>query len=409
MTRRAPRRLLAFVLALAAAAVPTGARADVPARYDVAYLWHVDAAAAAARRDEVAAVLGPGAAERLRVVLADGAYAVVGLRGADRASAAAAAAVQTAALARANRGTAWPVASRDWVEVAEDALRLAAAQRAPAAAPLAPENEAVRAARLRQFEQLIEEHISQLRRQGLISRDERTAWSVYDFTTGATLVEINADIELQSASLVKPFLALAYMRRVEEGKLAYDDGARVQMERMIQRSDNGSADWIMHRLGGPAAVQRLLREQYGAMLPGVEIKEYIPSSGRTYRNKASARDYSRFLLALWRDQLPGSKEIKRLMALPKRDRLRTGVALGDDTEVYSKTGSTSRLCGDMGVLRAKGPDGREYAYTLIGIIEKRRPARHYFRWLRARGNVIRDISGLVYRSLGSIYGFAPTQ
>jgi beta-lactamase class A len=178
------------------------------------------------------------------------------------------------------------------------------------------------------------------------------------------------------------------------------------MERMIQRSDNGSADWIMHRLGGPAAVQRILRERYGDMLPGVEVKEYIPSSGRTYRNKATARDYSRFLLSLWRDELPGSKEIKRLMALPKRDRLRTGVALPDDVAVYDKTGSTSRLCGDMGVLMVKGADGRDYAYTLIGIIEKRRSARHYFRWLKSRGDVIRDISGLVYRSLGSIHGFA---
>jgi beta-lactamase class A len=404
---RTARRLCGLVLA--AAGLSTAALADVPARYDIAYLWHADASSALARRNEVAGALGPGAAERLRVVEADGAYAVVGLRGADRASAAAAAGVQGGALARLNRGAAWPVVSRAWVEVSEEALRAAAAPRPPAAAPRAPESEAVRAERRRQFESLIAEHVAQLRRQGLLSRDERTAWSVYDFTTGASLVEINADIELQSASLVKPFLALAYMRRVEEGKLKYDDAARVQMERMIQLSDNGSADWVMHRLGGPAAVQRLLRERYGDILPGVEIKEYIPSSGRTYRNKASARDYSRFLLALWRDELPGSKEIKRLMSLPKRDRLRTGVPLPDDVEVYDKTGSTSRLCGDMGVLLAKGPDGREYAYTLIGIIEKKRPARHYFRWLRARGNVIRDISALVYRSLGSIYGFTPSQ
>jgi len=178
------------------------------------------------------------------------------------------------------------------------------------------------------------------------------------------------------------------------------------MTKMIQVSDNGAADWVMRKLGGPAAVQRSLQGEFGEVLPGVEITEYIPQSGRTYRNKASARDYSRFLLALWRDELPGAKEIKRLMALPKRDRLHTGVPLPADVEVYDKTGSTSRLCGDIGVLTAKGPDGKKYAYTLVGLIEKQRPARNYAGWLRSRGNVIRYVSFLVYNRVGALHGFA---
>jgi beta-lactamase class A len=258
----------------------------------------------------------------------------------------------------------------------------------------------------RQLEEMLEEHVKELRRRGRLSPDERTAWSVYDFTTGKTLVEINADLELQSASLVKPFLALAFMSRAEKGKLAYDDESRRRMTRMIQLSDNSSADWIMRRLGGPAAVERQLHEEFGSVLPGVEIKEYIPKNGRTYLNRASARDYSRFLLALWRDELPGSKEIKRLMALPKRDRLRTGASLPADVEVYDKTGTTSRLCGDIGVLTAKGPDGRQYSYTLIGIIDKTSPARNYLRWMRSRGDVIRHVSSMVFREVGAIHGFA---
>jgi beta-lactamase class A len=253
---------------------------------------------------------------------------------------------------------------------------------------------------------MLDEHVKQLRREGRLAADERTAWSVYDFTTNETLVEINADLELQSASLVKPFLALAYMSKVEKGKLVYDDESRRQMTRMIQASDNGAADWVMRRLGGPAAVQKLLRAEYGAILTGVEIKEYIPWNGRTFRNKATARDYSRFLLALWRDELPGSKEIKRLMGLPKRDRLRTGVPLPSDMGVVDKTGSTSRLCGDIGVLTAKGPDGREYSYALVGIIEKQSRARNYLSWMRSRGDVIRYVSYMVYRSVGALHGFA---
>lgn len=276
----------------------------------------------------------------------------------------------------------------------------------PPAAPASSEaTAAVPSAERRQLEDLLDEHVKELRRQGKLSADERTAWSVYDITTGQTLVEINADIELQSASLVKPFLALAFMSQVQKGKLVYDDQSRRQMTRMIQISDNGAADWMMRRLGGPAAVQKLLRTEFASIVPGVEIKEYIPANGRTYRNRASARDYSRFLLALWRDELPGSAEIKRLMALPKRDRLRTGVPLPRDVEVYDKTGTTSRLCGDIGVLSAKGPDGKTYSYTLIGIIEKQRPARDYARWMRSRGNLIRYVSYMVYQRVGALHGF----
>jgi len=178
---------------------------------------------------------------------------------------------------------------------------------------------------------------------------------------------------------------------------------------MVQHSDNAATNWAMRRLGGPVAVQRLLKSRFGSMLQDMEIVEYIPRGGRTFRNKASARDYGRFLLALSKAELPGSAEIKRLMALPKRDRLTTGTSLPDDTEVYSKTGSTSHLCGDMGVVTAKGPDGRQYAYTVIGIIEKKHAARHYGSWLRSRGDVIREISGMVYGMIGSLHGFSPAR
>jgi beta-lactamase class A len=272
-----------------------------------------------------------------------------------------------------------------------------------------PATDEEKAAQRRSLEALVQEHIRQLHRQGRLAKDENTAWSVYDFTSGEKLMEINADIKLQAASLIKPFVALAYMHQVKLGLMAYDDLARSRLERMIQHSDNNATNWALRRLGGPAAVQSLLRRNYGTLLANVEIVEYIPQGGRTYRNKASVSDYSRFLLALWRDELPGAGEIKRLMALPKRDRLRTGTDLPQDTEDFSKTGSTSHLCGDIGVLSAKGPDGRQYAYALVGIIEKRHAARHYFRWLHSRGDIIREMSGMVYRVIANMHGFAPSR
>ncbi|MDE2038411.1 MAG: serine hydrolase [Elusimicrobia bacterium] len=398
--QREPKSRRWLSLFLSAAVLAPAPALAAARRYDVTYLWHASLKQAFKRRRTVANLLGPRVAEELRVIAADGGYGVIYLRQGDRRGAFATAAAHSRVLRRQRLGKAWIVASRQWIEVSADGRN---SPQAPAESRAAA---AGHSAEIRQLEGLVEAHVEKLRREGKLAPDERTAWSVYDFTTGETLVEINTNLELQSASLIKPFLALAFMSQVEQGKLRYGRLGRREMRRMIQLSDNAAADWVLRRLGGPAAVQRLLSRRFAGLLPGVEIKEYIPRSGRTYRNKATAGDYSRFLLALWRDELPGSPEIKRLMALPKRDRLHTGVPLPKDVRVYSKTGSTSRLCGDIGVLMAKGPDGRRYAYTLIGIIEKEHRARHYLRWLRARGNVIRGVSYLMYRSVGALHGFA---
>jgi len=396
-------RLLIVLSVFAGALCPASARVH-PARqrYDIFYSSGTDLAVLRARRETLAAALGPRVARSLRVVQSDGAYQLVYLRRGTASGARATAAAHVRILRCKGLGAAEPVPARPWFEAVDSSSRTAS--------PVpAQDADKAQATERRSLEALVDEHLKELRREGRISPDERMAWYVYDFTTGEKLVEINTGLQLQAASLIKPFVVLAFMDTVKDGKLVYDAQSRYHLERMIQHSDNSATDWAMRRLGGPAAVQALLRRHYGSLLSDVAVVEYIGRGGRTYRNKASAQDYSRFLLALWKNELPGSVEIRRLMALPKRDRLLTGARLPEGTEVFSKTGSTSRLCGDMGVLLAKGPDGRQYAYTLIGIIEKQHPARHYLRWLKARGNVIREMSGLVYRVIGQMHGFSSAQ
>ena len=66
---------------------------------------------------------------------------------------------------------------------------------------------AERKAEIRNLEAAVEDYIKRLRRQGKLAPDERTGWSVYDFTTGEKLVTINEDQQFQAASLVKPFIS----------------------------------------------------------------------------------------------------------------------------------------------------------------------------------------------------------
>ena len=87
------------------------------------------------------------------------------------------------------------------------------------------------------------------------------------------------------------------------------------MELAIQHSNNAATNWLIRNIGGPNAVERTLKRRYPGIFQDTSIVEYIPRGGRTYRNKASPHDYSRFLYAVWKGDIVGAREIKRLMAL----------------------------------------------------------------------------------------------
>ncbi len=249
------------------------------------------------------------------------------------------------------------------------------------------------------LERSVEKYIKKLRRIRKISPDERTAWLVYDFTNDRNLVDINIDKSLQAASMIKPFVALSFFIKVKKGQLIYGPKSKRKMEAMIQRSDNKATNWLMRYVGGPKAVDRTLKINYGNLFKTVKVLEYIPANGKTYRNRASPRDYGKFLDALWNKKLTYGKEIRRLMALPNRDRLYNGTSIPRGTLVLDKTGTTARLCGDMGILIPKGRDGRRYPYIFVGIIEKSKRTSNYGSWMSNRGNIIRQVSDLVYNKL----------
>ncbi|MDE2490368.1 MAG: serine hydrolase [Elusimicrobia bacterium] len=382
--------LLCLAATLAGATPALGAG---PA-FDVSYLWHPERANVVAYERKVAQLLGPAVAARLRVVKGSDNYGLIYMRHGARDSTFALSRRHTLLLVKHGLEPAVIIPSQAW-----QVLPLPEAAPAREAVVAAPKPAGPPPTRL---ERRIESYIAGLRRRGRVRGDERTSWSVYDFTSGKKLVSINEDEAFETASMIKPFIALAYFDAVAKGTRRYGPAERRRMELMIRDSDNASADWFLRRLGGPRAVQRRLTAAYGPMLRGLRLVEYIPLSGRTYRNKATAHDYSRFLYALWRGELPGSAEIKRVMGLPKPDRLTEGVEdMPDSVEVYDKTGTTARLCGDMGILVAKTPEGKAYPYIMVGVIQKGDHARHYFTWMRRRGDVIRGVSGLVYRYIAA--------
>jgi beta-lactamase class A len=250
-----------------------------------------------------------------------------------------------------------------------------------------------------EFEESIESYIDKLRRKGRISADESTGWMVYDLESDRSIVDINPDQGFQAASMIKPFVALAFFEEAKNGKFKYGPKSKKMMEAMIQRSSNSATNWVMKQAGGPANCDRVLKEKFPQIFKQTEIKEYIPAGGRTYLNTASPSDYVRFLRALWNNELPYGKEIRRLMALPGRDRLYHGTPIPRGTLVYNKTGSTAHLCGDMGILVPRTKGGGRYPYAIVGIIERRSRASDYGHWMDSRSRVIREVSTLVYEQL----------
>ncbi len=251
-----------------------------------------------------------------------------------------------------------------------------------------------------ELEAQIESYIKGLRGRGAIRGYERTAWLVYDLSSETKLVSINEDASLQAASMVKPFLALAFFHEAKAGRFLYGPESRKHMELMIQKSNNDSTNWVMRQTGGPAATEALLRRHYPDLVRQLSLVEYIPKDGRTYGNRGSAADYGRFLDALWKRRLPHSDEILRIMGLPGTDRLYTKAReVPEGTRVFNKTGSTAMCCGDMGILVARGKDGRDYPYILVGIIDSGSRDHAYGPWISHRSNVIREVSNLVYLAM----------
>lgn len=255
----------------------------------------------------------------------------------------------------------------------------------------------------------IDYRVKQLRNAGKVSTNERTAWGVYDLVSNRMLAAINDDVPMQCASMVKPFVIQAYLmcHYLKNARL-YPLSKRVQeeMHGMIVRSNNEFTNRIIKRLGGPQGVQWMLKKQAPHIFRDIHIVEYIPESGRTYKNRASVADYNRFLRALWANQLPGAALLKHMMAIPNLDRIRSKTRhVPGSAVVYDKTGSTAMLCGDTGIIECKS-QRRNYPYIFTGIIERSTPTGQYSHWITKRSNVIREISDLCYLYFARIHNLS---
>jgi beta-lactamase class A len=265
---------------------------------------------------------------------------------------------------------------------------------------------------------------------------ETAAVLVTDVVSGRVLMHLNETRPMECASMVKPLVALAYFHRclIEKAPgFVYDDAVREDLQRMIQDSDNAATNRFFLRIGGAtdpnallisrsrraerdetlsrgaAKIQNLLQANYGDLFPQTKIVEAIPDEGKAYANRASVQDYAQLMLGLYHRRLPGSAEILRVMALPKKhpNRVYDGVPeIPRGTLCYDKTGTTAQDVGNFAILSPLTEDGHRRPYFIAMVVD--RPTSVLRRekvWSHKLAMAMRQVSSFVFQQLTPVYHF----
>ena len=247
-----------------------------------------------------------------------------------------------------------------------------------------------------------ESYIKSRRRRKILAATDRTSFVVYDISKGKKIVSINEDRQMMAASIIKNFVMLAYFHEVKYGRQKHTAVNKGNLRAMIQWSSNPSTNYFIRLLGGPARVNRILRNNY-PYFKQTRIVETIPPSGRTYRNMTSARDLSTFFLRLWQGKLPHSEKMKWYFKLKNGDYIYKKTYIPTSVEVYNKTGTVYGLVGDGGVLVLRDPQGRARPYIFIGMMEDRTKTntrnrwQSFYHWKNRRAYILRRLSEQAYK------------
>ena len=252
------------------------------------------------------------------------------------------------------------------------------------------------------LEDNFDRYIKTRRRRKVLAGTDRTSFVVYDISKDKKLVSINEDRQMMAASLIKNFVMLAYFHEVKYGRQKHTSHNKGNLTAMIQWSSNSSTNYFIRLLGGPARVNKILRNNY-PYFKQTRVVEYIPYGGRTYKNMTSARDLSTFFLKLWQGKLPFSDKMKWYFKLKNGDYIFKQTYIPASVAVYNKTGTVYGLVGDGGVLVLQDPQGRARPYIFIGLMEDRTKTNRknrwhsFYDWKNRRAYILRRLSEQAYK------------
>ncbi len=250
--------------------------------------------------------------------------------------------------------------------------------------------------------------IQEKRKSGYLNPADEISVTVYDIDNNRKVVSINEDARRMAASTIKDYVMLAVFHQINRKKIKYSRRIQRLLERMIRESHNPSTNSLIRELGGVKNVSGIIRSDF-PYFNETMVVETIPDDGRTYKNTTSSHDLNIFYNQLWKGNLPYAQEMKRILRLPKKDRLTDRTCIPSNTIVYNKTGTVHGLVADSGILVMRDNKGNQYPYAISVMIEdKTRPHSGDSRavrdtWKKRRSELIRDISEGTYDFLYNLH------
>lgn len=258
------------------------------------------------------------------------------------------------------------------------------------------------------LEAIVDAKVKKFRPGGGLTYSDRTSFVVYDLYNDLKLVSINEETPRMAASLIKNFVMLVYYHEVKHGRLQHTNRNREHLKKMIQYSSNGSTNYFIRLIGGPRTVHRKLKANY-PYFQQTKIVEYIPKTGRTYKNLTSARDLNKFYVQMWKKTLPYSDSMKYYLERPNGDYIYKKTRIPASAKVINKTGTVYGLIGDSGIIVIRDANGKLRPYVFTGLIEdksktnSRRRRISFGAWVGQRANVLRRVSERVYDYINNSY------
>lgn len=260
---------------------------------------------------------------------------------------------------------------------------------------------------------------------------EKTAWSVYDLRDHKSLWDINENESMRAASMIKPFVVLAYlslhpvptpeekeklqfMIDYNPDKIEQKDWYKKLPAWSVYSKANALTTEIMKTIGTPEEILNTLKTKTinkGTssipLLPdsstnGIHLEETIRTDGKTYKNTLTTKSIVEFYRHLYENRdIEPYATLLSFLKTPKRDSIADKTNIPWIYPVASKSGTTGLARCDGGIIFAKDPDGKAHPYIFVGMFSRSdgNPYKNYTKNSKERADISREISSQVYDAI----------
>lgn len=148
------------------------------------------------------------------------------------------------------------------------------------------------------IEEDIQASFDEARGMNKINYNDRGHILIKNLESGEVLVDMNSNKEITAASLIKPFIMYAYYISDVKGL----GGKKGDIRKMIAHSSNAATNRVIEELGGLHKTNAFIQSEF----PNTSLVEFIPKSGKTYKNKTTIHDLAKLFEMVYHRSFTGA-------------------------------------------------------------------------------------------------------